>query len=72
MLTRKLGITKIQLPPSMIKVGPSRDCHDDWVVMIVKGIAPADRNSQFGKYLDPATTARKSYVDEKVKELSPM
>ena len=72
MLTRKFGITKIQLPPSMIKVGPSRDCRDDWVVLIIKGIVPADNNRQLGKYLDPTTTARKSYVNEKVKELSPM
>ena len=72
MLTRKRGITKIQLPPSMLKVGPSRDCRDDWVVLIIKGIVPAVSNIQLAKYLDPTTEARKSYVDEKIKDLSPM
>jgi hypothetical protein len=72
MLTRKLGIDKIQLPPSMIKVGPSRKCKEDWAVMIVKAIAPGYYKLQLGKYLDPELFANKSFVKESVKEQSPM
>jgi hypothetical protein len=72
MLTRKLGINKIQLPPSMVKVGPSRECNDEWAVMIVKAIAPGYYKIQLGKYLDPVGVPNKSYVKEPVKEQSPM
>jgi hypothetical protein len=74
MLTRKVGIDKIQLPPSMIKVGPSRRCTDTdhWVTMIVKKTVPSVSNAHLGKYLDPILNPRPSFLKENFKPLSEM
>ena len=45
MLMRKPGISKIQLPPSMLKVAPSRRCADDWVCLVVKRVMPSATNA---------------------------
>ena len=51
MLMRKPGIKKIQLPPSMVKVGPSRCCDDDWVCLVVKNVFPSTVNTLVSRAL---------------------
>jgi ribosomal protein L24 len=54
MLVERRGITKIQLPPSMLKVGRSQSpTAPDIAVMIVKGIFPGETTLQVGKVLNP-------------------
>ncbi len=60
MLTPKLGIQKIQIPPSMIKVGPSRKCQDPWAVMVVKTVAPSRYNRDLGKYFESPRLPRET------------
>ena len=42
MLLKKKGIDKIQLPQSMIKVGPSQTCKDPWAAVIIKNVFPSE------------------------------
>jgi hypothetical protein len=73
MLMRKAGIQKIQLPPSMRKVGPSRKNKSDWVVMIAKGLFPSTSNVNIGKYLDPESPDPcSSFLQRPAKPLSKM
>ena len=72
MLLAKDGITKIQLPPSMVKVGPSTTSKEDWVAIIMKNVYPSLNNIQLGKYLDPDDDACNSWKVSKQKELSDM
>ena len=53
MLVRKPNITKIQLVPSMIKVGPSNVASegDDWVCVVVKQVHPTSGNIVVSKAL---------------------
>jgi hypothetical protein len=51
MLMRKAGIDKIQLPPSMVKVAPSRRCNDDWVCLVVKNVFPSTVNNLVSRAL---------------------
>ncbi|KAL9188528.1 hypothetical protein ACHAXT_006906 [Thalassiosira profunda] len=46
MLLEKRGITKIQLPTSMMKVGPSSQSRDDWAVLTMTsiGVFPSATN----------------------------
>eukprot|EP00934_Nitzschia_sp_Nitz4_P008830 Nitzschia sp. Nitz4//scaffold63_size106090//64408//66450//NITZ4_004396-RA/size106090-processed-gene-0.146-mRNA-1//-1//CDS//3329555993//8820//frame0 len=54
MLVKKRGITRIQLPPSMIKVGASRiNQSASWAVMIAKNVFPSISIETFGRFLDP-------------------
>lgn len=54
MLVERRGITNIQLPPSMLKVGPSRSPNaSDTAIMIVKGIFPGETTLQVGRVLNP-------------------
>jgi hypothetical protein len=46
---RKPGITKIQLPKSMIKVGPSNSNDADWVCLVVKNVFPSAGNALIAK-----------------------
>ena len=61
MLCRKRGISRIQLPDSMRKVGPSKSkeiMHEkkdsNWVVMLVtqQGVHPSQTNRIFGQHLN--------------------
>ena len=77
-LVRKPGISKIQLPPSMVKVAPSTDNEDgegnEWVSLIIKSEFPSSTNRVMGKLLlgaEPLSESDKKKLDEK-RELSPM
>jgi hypothetical protein len=53
MTFRKSGISKVQLPPSMMKVCPSRTNKEGWVAMIAKGAVPSRNNEHLGRLMDP-------------------
>ena len=72
MLFVKKGIKKIQIPPSMRKVDPSRYNTDTWVVVVAKGTFPTNENHNFGKYLDPDYKPCESFLNGRQKELSDM
>ena len=77
MLMRKPGITKIQLTPSMIKVGPSRRADAaDWVALVVKLEMPFEAHRLMERVLkgDKLSTSQKKLLAEKVafdKEMVP-
>jgi hypothetical protein len=74
MLMKKSGISKIQLPPSMIKVGPSRSNHrNTWVVIVAKGVYPCESNVSLGRYMDPESdNPCKSFMQRPARPLSEM
>lgn len=72
MLLKKSGIRRIQIPPSMIKVPPSRICNEDYVALIIKNVFPSEENKQLGRFLDPEVDARKSWASDYKKPLSEM
>jgi len=54
MLIKKIGITKIQLPPSMIKVPPSKVSDGGtWVSLIATSAQPSRSSEYLGRKLDP-------------------
>ena len=73
MLTRKDGITNIQLPSSMRKVPPLEETDENWIAVIIKDVFPGETNVQLGRYLDPnLDDACASWKKEQKKELSDM
>jgi hypothetical protein len=72
MLLKKQGISRIQLPKSMIKAPPSRTCDDDCLTLIIKNCFPSDENKQLGRFLNPEAEPQKSWVKKKKKPLSDM
>eukprot|EP00854_Cymbomonas_tetramitiformis_P021506 gene21506-25865_t len=52
-LCRKRGIEKIQLPPSMHKVGPSliAGSEADWACLLITQVHPTTINTQMGKWV---------------------
>lgn len=51
-LCPKPDIDRIELPRSMLKVGPSRVCpSEDWVCLVVKNTFPTSKNVQLGRSL---------------------
>lgn len=73
MLLKKRGITKIQLPSSMIKAPESQTCHDNWVAVVVKTVFPSKENNSLGRLLDPnAQEPCKSWREEDKRPLSTM
>ena len=74
MLVRKPGISTIQLPPSMVKVGPSRhvdiDVSDgDWVSLIIKNEHPSSNNTLRAKVLkgESLSTSQRKELAENLK-----
>lgn len=72
MLLVKDGISKIQLPQSMIKAPPSNTSDETWVAIIMKNVFPCEKNIQLGRYLHPDDDACNSWKKQKHKELSEM
>eukprot|EP00934_Nitzschia_sp_Nitz4_P008980 Nitzschia sp. Nitz4//scaffold316_size20630//3027//5458//NITZ4_008655-RA/size20630-snap-gene-0.1-mRNA-1//1//CDS//3329547511//8970//frame0 len=74
MLMKKRGIDKIQLPPSMMKVGPSRtNKGETWGVMVAKDTFPSSSNCYLGRHLDPLEKdPPKSYKERPGNPLSTM
>ncbi len=72
MLLKKRGITRIQLPHSMIKVPPSETCTDDFAVVVVKASFPSKGNSLLGRFLDPSLTTTDGWMNDDRKPLSKM
>jgi RNA dependent RNA polymerase len=74
MLLKKVGITKIQIPPSMRKALPSRkNKNEQWVYLITKGVYPTKPNTNIGRYLDPESKdPPKSFMERPAKRLSDM
>lgn len=71
MLCKKQGISKIQLPPSMRKVGPSLDraaSAEQWVWMLVTQDFPSTNNLQVAKFLKGGTPC-KSYKQVKFSKM---
>mmetsp|Transcript_85388 Transcript_85388/g.150959 ORF Transcript_85388/g.150959 Transcript_85388/m.150959 type:complete len:641 (+) Transcript_85388:52-1974(+) len=57
-LTKKQGISKIQLPPSMRKVGPSDRNSAQWVYMLVTRDFPSTSNLQIAKWINGGAPCR--------------
>jgi hypothetical protein len=73
MLLKQQGISRIQLPESMIKAPCSETCNANYAAVIVKNEFPSALNIQIGRFLDPdAKDARQSWKDEAKKPLSKM
>ncbi|KAL7552434.1 hypothetical protein ACHAWF_015675 [Thalassiosira exigua] len=72
MLLKKQGITRIQLPESMIKAPPSDSSDESWVAVVVKNMYPSESNSLFRRFLDPEEDAPPKWIEEKKKPLSDM
>ena len=53
LLMKKVSAEKIELPPSMLKVSPSKCCIEDWVVVVVSDVFPSRKNRDIGKFHDP-------------------
>ena len=66
MLTRKQGIAKIQLTPSMHKVPASRCAVDDFAVMIVVQQDPSDSSRHMAKFASGETPC-KSFAQPRFK-----
>jgi hypothetical protein len=72
-LTVKQGINRIQIPESMIKVGPSKSCQDEYALVVFKKLsAPSQDNKYFGRFLDPAEEPPASFLRKSHKDLSDM
>jgi len=71
-LVAKQGITKMQLPGSMKKVGKSTKNSDDaGVVMLARAFFPSTMNYNLGRFLDPqAVDPPASFEDDFIKPLS--
>ena len=75
MLVEKYGITKIQLPPSMMKVGPSQSCTVlETIVLLVKSIFPSKTTAQVSHVLNLnwAEPSLKSFQPDQTLKLSTM
>lgn len=72
MLLSKPGITRIQIPSSMLKAPASNTCNDSWLAVVVKNLFPSEENSQMGRFLDPDADAAKSWLEKDRKPLSKM
>lgn len=73
MLIKKRGITRIELPSSMIKAPKSSQNEQQWVAVIVKNSFPSEENVQIGRMLDPeAAHPKKSWIEKDKKQLSTM
>eukprot|EP00930_Biecheleria_cincta_P097084 TRINITY_DN88813_c0_g1_i1.p1 TRINITY_DN88813_c0_g1~~TRINITY_DN88813_c0_g1_i1.p1 ORF type:complete len:672 (+),score=86.51 TRINITY_DN88813_c0_g1_i1:156-2018(+) len=68
-LSKKRGISKIQLSPSMRKVGPSLNNDDQWVWMLVTRSFPSKSNLQIGKWVNVGKTPCKSFKPEKLSSM---
>ena len=53
LLMKKMSAKTIELPPSMVKVSPSKCCNEDWVVVVVSDVFPSKKNRDVGKFHDP-------------------
>ena len=53
LLMKKMSAKTIELPPSMVKVSPSKCCNEDWVVVVVSDVFPSKKNRDVGKFYDP-------------------
>lgn len=53
LLMKKISAKKIELPPSMVKVSPSKCCNEDWVVVVVSDVFPSKKNENIGNFHDP-------------------
>ncbi|KAL7546948.1 hypothetical protein ACHAWF_010266 [Thalassiosira exigua] len=72
MLLKKRGITRIQLPKSMMKALPSDTCDENWAAIVVKNAFPSEENKSLGRFLDPEEDAAPSWKEQKKKALSKM
>lgn len=73
MLLVKSGIERIQIPESMIKVGPSKTSSNNWATAIIKKLyAPSAHNKLLGRLLDPNQDPPNSFKVEYQKSLSDM
>ncbi len=73
MLLVKSGIERIQIPESMIKVGPNKTSSSDWVTVIIKKLyAPSAHNKLLGRLLDHYQDPPNSFKVEYQKSLSDM
>lgn len=68
-LSKKKGISKIQLPPSMRKVEPSLKNDAQWVWMLVTRSCPSKSNLQIGKWVNTGKTPCKSFKQEKLSNM---
>lgn len=67
-LTRKEDISRIQLPPSMLKVGAAADSKDDWAWLLVMRDYPSKTSLQVAKWM----RGEKIRKDFRSTPLSPM
>lgn len=72
MLLKKQGISRIQIPSSMLKAPPSQICDENYVVLIIKNVFPSEENTQLGRFLDPESDAQNSWTSSTKKPLSDM
>ena len=73
MLLKRQGISRIQLPTSMLKAKRSSTCNDKYAAVIIKNFFPSGENKQLGRLLDPGMgVACKSWISQDKKLLSTM
>jgi ribosomal protein L24 len=70
MLVEKPGISKIQLPESMRKVGPSEHSDTENVQLLIKGVFPSKSNAlHLPKVFNPEKEAPKSFCPRKLSDM---
>lgn len=72
MLLKKQGISRIQIPESMLKAPPSQICNKNYVAIIIKNVFPSTENTQLGRFLDPESDAQNSWTSSTKTPLSDM
>ena len=72
MLTKKRGITQIQIPDSMLKVPPVASSDADYAIIVIKKASPSINNSLIGRFIDPDEDAPKGFKTEDKKPLCKM